>query len=166
MSNERGFTLIETLIYSVIVGMVLLTFASFSMSISSVRNKVYVMSELQANARVVVELMTQKILSAKSVSLPAKGESTEQLILLMPDGTPTTTFQISDLVLQMVTEGVTSTSLNSEQVIISNLSFTNFSTGTIRDNIVIRFLASYINPSGDRDYNFSQQIETAVSLRQ
>ncbi len=67
--GSRGFTLIETIIYIAILGMIASAFIFFSVSVSNSRDKTYVVQEVQANARMALELISQKIRSANGVNL-------------------------------------------------------------------------------------------------
>jgi len=64
---SRAFTLIETIIYIAILGMVVSAFVFFSLSVSGSRNKTYAVQEVQANARMALELISQKIRSADKI---------------------------------------------------------------------------------------------------
>ncbi len=63
-----GFTLIETIIYIAILGMIAIAFVLFSVSVSGSRNKTYVVQEVQANTRMALEMISQKIRSADGIN--------------------------------------------------------------------------------------------------
>jgi len=70
-----GFTLIETLIYTALIGIVL-----------GLSTKNYVIEEVNVNARTAVNLISQKIKQAKGVVSPTQGMASSTLILQMSDG--------------------------------------------------------------------------------
>ena len=67
--KQNGFTLVETLIYLGIIGAVMTSFLYFSVSIFDYRNKSYAVQEVQANGRMALNLISQKIRSAKDINI-------------------------------------------------------------------------------------------------
>ncbi len=162
---KKGFTLIEVLIYITIIGVVVSGFIAFTLSISNSRSKNYVMQEVQANSRVALGLISQKIRLAEDVITPSEGNSTSTLILDMPAPDPNLTFSITNGILG-ITEGVGNpTPITSGEVNVSNLSFTNWAIAGERDNIRVEMTVEYKNPSS-KEYEYSQNLQTSVSIRQ
>ena len=75
--NTKAFTLVETIIYIALLSVILIGFISFIMSISSAKEKSYVVQEVNANGRMVLNILTQKIKSAKSIKTPSFGNSSD-----------------------------------------------------------------------------------------
>ncbi len=166
----RGFTLIETLIYITIVGLVISSFIAFSISISNSRNKTYVVQEVQANARVALDLISQRMRASNGVNI---GQSTfdsdpGELSLAMTDivKNPTVINLDQDDGILQITEGTSDPiAIISDKVKITNLVFTNLNPGGEKENIRIEITTEY-NNSGDIEYSYSQNWQTAVSIRQ
>lgn len=166
----RGFTLVETIIYIAIIGGIIGTFISFSLNISNARNKTYSQQEVQANARVAIDLITQKIQSAKAVSNTSSvfGTDPGKLYLVMASSTLNPTIinlSGNDGQLQIKEGGASTTTITTSRVQVANLVFTNLSVSSTRENIGINLTVQYVT-STDVNYNFSQSLQTSASLRE
>ena len=163
-AGRQGFTLVEVLIYIAIIGIVITSFVTFAMSISGSRAKTYVVQEVHANARVALNLISQKIRLADDVFSPIAGNSNSSLELDMPGPDSNLTFDVASGVLN-ITEGIGSPiPITSDEVNISSLSFTNLAPSEERDNIRIKMIIEY-RGDGSKEYEYSQNLQTAISLR-
>lgn len=162
---KKGFTLIEVLIYITIIGAVVSGFIIFALSINSSRSKTYVIQEVQANARTALDLISQKIRLAEDVINPTEGNSNNSLILDMPNSDPDLTFSVTDGILGVAEGAGDPTPITSNKVNVSNLFFTNLAVSGERDNIRIEITVEY-EGDGSKEYEHSQSLQTAVSLRQ
>lgn len=168
--NKRGFTLIETLIYIAIIGGVVATFMSFSLSITQSRNKTYVVQEVQANSRTALDIITQKIRSASGVNTSTSvfGSDPGFLSLSMVSSTlnPTTIgLNADDGVLQIKEGSSASTTITTDEVKVSNLVFTNLTVSSTKENIKLQMTIDFVS-SEYVNYEYSQDIQTSVSVRQ
>jgi len=168
--SDSGFTLVETLIYIAIVGGIMVTFISFSLNISGAHEKVYTSQEVQANARIALDLITKKIQSASSVSTTASvfGANPGILYLVMSSSTlnPTIISMSSNTSSLQIKEGVSSTTtVTSNVVSVTNLVFNNWSASSTRENIGVNLTVSYVT-STHPEYQSSQSLQTSVSLRE
>ena len=168
--EQDGFTLIETLIYLAIIGAVMTSFLYFGLSVFDYRNKSYVAEEVQANERMVINLISQKIRSAKDVNVASSTFNINPgfLSLVMAEASKNPTiFSLSqnDGILQ-ITEGTgTAMAVTSKNVKVSSLIFTNLTLASTTKNIKINMTIDYNNRSQDIKFNYSDDLETAVSLR-
>ncbi len=161
--NRKAFTLIETLIYIAILGGLLAYFISFTLSISNSRSKSYVASEVNANARIALETIAQKIRLADDVVQPDLGASSDTLSLDMPDTGNHLVFSLEQGVL-IYTQASNSYNITSDEVNITNLLFTNLRAGDERDNINIVLTIEY-RDSDSQEYRYSKTFQTTLSLR-
>jgi len=171
VKNKNGFTLVETLIYLSIVSAILVGFVSFSISISDVRAKNYASSEVQANLRVALDIVTQKIRSANGVNLGASTFDVDPgvLSLSMADSAknPTIIKLDQDNGTLQVQEGSSPpVSIISSEVKMTNLIFTNLTQAGRNAIFKINMTIDYNDIGGDVNYVYSQSIQTAVGLRQ
>jgi type II secretory pathway pseudopilin PulG len=166
----KGFTLIETLIYIAIIGTAISSFVVFSISIGNSRNKSYVIQEVHGNARVALDLISQRIRNASSVNISASTFDIDPgvLSLAMVDSTKNQTLinlTGNDGTLQ-ITEGVSSAlPIVSDEVKITNLIFTNLTASSAREHIRIQMTVEYAK-SDDVYYTYAKSFQTAESLRQ
>ncbi len=167
--NSAGFTLIETLIYIAIIGGVMATFISFGLGIAQNRNKVFAKQEVQANARVALDIIGQKIKMSNGINIASSTFDADPgvLSLSMNDGDIDPTIidlSVDDGILQ-ITQGIGDPIfITSDKVKITNLVFTNLSGDSASGNIKIDITVEY-DSAGDTSFNYSQDITTAVSLR-
>ncbi|MBI2052873.1 MAG: prepilin-type N-terminal cleavage/methylation domain-containing protein [Candidatus Ryanbacteria bacterium] len=163
---QRAFSLIEIIIYLAILGLVVVGFGTYVLSISSSRQKTDVVVKVQANARISLDTIAQKIRAARSINIGSSVFNTDPgvLSLAMSDASknPTIINLDRDNGILQVQEGAGSpAAVTSKEVAITNLVFTNIATPGVRSNIRIQITVEYPGSSG-----YSQSLESNVSLRQ
>lgn len=163
--NKKGFTLIEILIYIAIIGVVISGFIAFALSITGSRDKNYVVQEVQANGRMALDLISQKIKAANDVVSPGEGNSGSSLELDMPSPDANLTFSLSNGILNATETGSDPVLVTSDEVNVTNLTFTNLAPATEKDNIRIEMNIEYRNP-GSQEFKYSQDYQTSISIRQ
>ncbi|HMB26385.1 MAG TPA: prepilin-type N-terminal cleavage/methylation domain-containing protein, partial [Patescibacteria group bacterium] len=168
--NNKGFTLVETLVYVGVLGLVLSSFIGFVLSIGNMRNKVYVQQEVQANARQALHLISQSVLSADAVNLGASTfDSDPGVLSLQMDESvddPTIIDLTADDGILRLTKGTSSPlAVTSDEVKITNLVFTDLTSIGNKENIKIELSVEY-DSDGNGHYKYSQSWQTAVSLRE
>jgi type II secretory pathway pseudopilin PulG len=169
--NKKGFTLIETIIYIAIIGGIVATFVSFSLSISDSRNKTFVIQEVNANSRLALDLITQKIQASTGVNIGNStfGSDPGVLELSMADsGLNPTIINLDqdDGVLQIKEGASDPVAIVTDEVKITNLVFTNLTSSSARENIKVEMTFEYNNSNSDVEFNYSRDIRTSVSVRQ
>jgi len=164
LQPNQGFTLVEMIVYIAIIGIVLVSFINFIISIMNAQAKTYSVQEVQSNGRMVLSLIVPRIRMADDVTSPTEGNFANTLVLNMPNPNPDLIFTVSSGVLTMA-EGVgTPVAVTSNKVNVSNLTFTNLSQPGRRDNIKIELTIEY-NNTEDVEYQYDQSWRTSVSLR-
>jgi type II secretory pathway pseudopilin PulG len=168
---QKGFTLIETLIYFGIIGVVLTSFITFSIGVGNSRTKNYVVQEVHGNTRTALNLITQRIQASTGVNAGSSTFGTDPgvLSLVMADAAknPTIINLSADDGVVQITEGVASAvAITADEVQVTNLVFTNLTPTGERENIGIAITVEYNNSSGDVEFDYSQSLQTAVSVRQ
>jgi putative endonuclease len=168
--NSAGFTLIETLIYIAIIGIVISSFVGFSVSVSDARGKTYVVQEVQANTREALSTVRSALREATDVHTASSvfGTDPGYLSLAMASSTldPTNIGLDSDNGVLGIKRGTSATtSVTSSEVNITNLVFTNFTSSTTRENIRMELTVEYNNTSTSSIYNYVQTATTTTSLR-
>ena len=168
--DYKGFTLIETIIYVAIIGGIIATFISFSLNVSSARNKSYAQQETQANARVALNVITQKIQSASGVNLGSSVFNSDPgvLSLIMSSSTlnPTIISLSADDGSLLLKEGNNATTtITTALVQVLNLLFSNQSASSTKDNIGVDITVSFVS-STDVILRYTQALHTSVSTRE
>lgn len=169
MSN-RGFTLVETLIYIAIIGGIVVSFVSFALNISKSRQKTFVAQEVQANARFALETISRAIQSGSGINKSASVFDSDQgkLSVVKADVklNPTVINLSADNGVLQIKEGDSPVvPITSGAVRVINLSFSDLSSGSARENIKIDLTVGFVT-SSDTGSQYSQSLETAVSVRE
>ena len=169
-NHTKGFTLIETLIYVALIGGAIVSFITFIISISNSRNKVYVKQEVQANARIALNLINQTIKSANDVNVASSTFAIDPgiLSLSMDDAGENPTIinlNENDGVLQIKKGNNPVIAVTSDEVKIINLVFTNLTGDNAKENIRVGITVEYKNDESVF-FQYSTDVQTAVNLRQ
>lgn len=162
--NKQGFTLIETLIYTAIIGGLIVSFTSFALGISQIKNKTFVIQETQSNIRNAMNMISTFIREAEQVSSPQKGVTSNSLVLEVLNSVDDITISLSGGTIYYQSGSDTPLALVSDNIFVNSLSFQNNSEEPNNDHIVLSIDASYKhNHSIDFQYNY--QLETSTELR-
>lgn len=164
---NRGFTLIETLIYVAIIGMVLTSFVLFSLSVSDPTEKSYSIEEVNANLRHLQSMISGLIRGAGSVDTIGSSFNTDNGYLLLgyPNPNNPTSIGLNEFGQVELKRGSNaSTTLNSEKVVVTRLNFLDTSPIRGIENITYGIEMSYYSTSSNA-YNTTASATTSVSLR-
>lgn len=168
--SKKGFTLIEAIIYIGIIGLFLATMVRFVFSIGGIKNKVYAQQEVQANTRIALETISQRIKSADGINFGFSTFDTDPGVLSLS----TTSVAADPMVISLsqddgvlqLSEGVGSpVNVTSNEVKVTNLVFTNLTATSTKPHIRVEFTVEYTN-DGDNSFRYSQSVQSAISLRQ
>jgi Tfp pilus assembly protein FimT len=154
----RGFTLIELLLYVSIIGVVIITMSSFlsTMQHQGVRTKV--MMEVEDQSVAPMQIMTQIIRNATTITSPATGTSGSAATV------SGTLFTLSSGAITMKEGSGAAVPLTSARVLVSNLTFTNL-TATSPGTLRIQYTVSYNNPDGMPDFTYNKTVTGSATLR-
>ena len=157
--REKGYSLIEVLIYSSILALFLLLVVQVFIAVKNVNAHSTAFVGMQRNLRQIVADMNQTLKMASSVTTPLPGQTSNNLSL---DGGDIV-YQVNDGVLQKTASGQT-WDLTTEEVAISNLSFENAveATQTATIKIEMEVESNYLLEGGRR---LSENFQTTISLR-
>ena len=85
--ESKAFTIIEFLIYFSILAILLLVISSITFQVLSSKIKLETVQEVNQNARMAVEQITDRIHNAQSINSPVAGQSSPTLSLVLSDNT-------------------------------------------------------------------------------
>lgn len=170
IKKKAGFTLIETIIYVGIIGLVLSSLVSFSVVISNSRNKNYVAGEVHASARIVLDLISQKIKEAENINVGASTLNSDPglLSLSMSDISKDPTIiklNQDDGILQIKEGSGDEVDITTDEIKITNLVFSNLNSTSPRENVKIDITIEFNNQGDSVEFDYSKSYQTAVSLR-
>jgi len=175
--QDRGFTLVELILYVALVGILLTAGAIFAGDVVLGSVKGRIKAKVQSEARFAMEKIRQEIVKGNNIISPTQENSGNNFQIEIP-GSPASTltcFQVSNNKLQM-SEGGTMVpiacstdwkDLTSGEVEISNLVFSNISSGTSlgEEAVKINLTLKNKNPGGKKEFDAEATVETSISLR-
>lgn len=164
IKQAPGFTLIEIILYVAIIGMVVSSFISFSISSTNARNKTYVIQEVQANLRVVKELISREIKQASAVVSPAQGSNSIALELNIPGTSDNIIYSLDNGVLFRQLGSDDPAAVTNEEAEISSLIFYNISDNNDKDSIRYELEMNFRNHDSSF-FDHSESLSATVSLR-
>ncbi|HEY5695321.1 MAG TPA: type II secretion system protein [Candidatus Saccharimonadales bacterium] len=159
--SERGFTLIELVLYTGIIGSLLLVSGLFLQITQEAQIKNQSITEVEQQGIVALDYMTRTIRSAASVTTPQPGTTAGSLVLA---GVSPTTFSVAAGVLQTNENGGTF-NLTNNKVTMQNVQFTNLARGGTRDIIRISFTLARTNPYNNNLYEYSKTYIASAEVR-
>lgn len=167
--KERGFTFIELILYVAIVSVILTALIPFVWNIVEGGSKSSVQQEVSGNARYIGERIKYEIRNSYGINFPAAGASGTQLVLCENisncSSNPTTiTFLGSNITIQ--DKGAGTVQLNSNDVVISGLTFTNNTSADNKTkNASFSFTVSQANASARQDFKWSIGVQGSGEVR-
>lgn len=169
VTDNRGFTLLEFLIYIALVSSILVSMALLSIQIAESRSKAVVINEVTAAARNILDIMTQRIRESEGINVGTSVFGTDPGVLSIQTNSGSTNPTIFSLSADdgtlLITEGVQPAApLTSSVIEVTNLTFTNM-TSSGQETIRIEFDLHYTNPSGEQQYEYSAHYQTSVNVR-
>jgi type II secretory pathway pseudopilin PulG len=165
-TTKKGFSLIETLLYiSVFSVVVFLIFGVYGIVIESkVRQRT--LTEVSEEGSRMMQIMTQTVRNAVSLNAPLPTETGYVLSLYVIDPLKNPTlFYVNDNNLLIAEGGGTPVVLNSNNLSVSNLEFSNLSGSGTNGTVNIKFTLSSNSTNIQKIYQFSQDFESNATVR-
>jgi len=127
MTNRRGFSIIETILYVAILIMIMGTMVIFLINVVHRESKVTMVLEVNQNARFAIEKINSVIRNSKDATVPTDGGGVgSTLSLTMPNAAVSpTVFTVTNGVLTMQQGAAAAVPITSSAVKVSSLTFTN-----------------------------------------
>ncbi len=168
-----GFTLVETLLYIVLIGSILVTFSYFFASGLLSREKSLTGQTIEQNTRFVLARLTQEIRDAKvlnastsyGLNIAAATNTGKGLSLGTLDSTASATeFYVNSGVLEVRRGTAAAVALTSSDVQVQLFQLTNRSSGTNRA-VAILLQMQALRPTSSIAYGASSSVQATVNLR-
>ncbi len=156
--NKKGFTLIEFLIYTVIVVFFIGSLTTMAVNALNARVKVTSMERVIRSAELAVDNITDTIRNAKGVN--STGEGAIELEV-DPDHDNPTIFALDDGKIVVTRGSKDPVSITGEKVEVTSLSFTNPTSRMVEIEMTIE----HINPQGLLSYEYSGTFRTKENIR-
>lgn len=127
--HRSGFTLIETLLYTLFIGMIMTSMTLLAYTAFTIRSNVRASAIVEENARFATERIRALVNEATGITTPIISMASSTLILSMASSTVNpTTIQLTNGTITLTQGTGTAMALSSNEVSFSNLLFTRVST--------------------------------------
>lgn len=165
MRNNRGFTLVEMLLYISLAGILIVVLISmFTLSLNA-RLKNQSMSEVNQQGIAAIEYMTNTLRNATAYTSPAAGASANSLTATVPTASLSPTiFSLNGTILQVKEGAAAAIPLTNSNVQITALSFKNLSRTSTPGVVQINLTVSKTNPSSRNEFDYQKTFTTSVAL--
>jgi Tfp pilus assembly protein PilW len=165
MTNEKGYTLIELLLYIVIIGSLLVPLAYFFGMTTEARLKGQSIAEVDDQAVAAMDNITQTIRNATSITTPAAAGSGASLTLVVPTGTLSPTiFSLNGTALQVKEGTGANVALTSSDVQISNLTFKNLTRSGTSGIVQVSFTVTRVNSGGRNELDYQKTFTSSAEI--
>jgi prepilin-type N-terminal cleavage/methylation domain-containing protein len=169
MGRQKGYTLIELLLYVSIIGILLTIIVFFFSTVVGARVKNQTILEVNDQGAAVMDYITQTIRNASSITTPAAGSSGSSLTLVVPTGSLSpTVFSLTGAapIAVQVKEGTgAQVPLTSNRVQVSSLTFKNLSRASTPGIIQVSFTLSRVNPSSKNEFDYQKTFTDSAEVK-
>lgn len=163
---QAGYTLIELLLYVVMLGILLSAVVAFFGMTTDARVKNQSITEVNEQGADVMDYMTQTIRNALSIASPTIGTSANQLIVSGPTANLSpTVFSVVSGVLQVREGSSAAIALTSSKVQVSSFTITNVSRAGTSGIVKISFTISRLASPVLNEYDYQRTFTTSVGIR-
>lgn len=168
-ASQKGFSLIETILYVVIMAVILTTIALFLLNLLNARAKTRAISEVLAGAYLVEQRLSEAVRHAQAIRTNESvfGSDPGVLSLEMVDaGRNPTVFSLTanDGQFQVAEAGGAASVVTPDSINVSNLVFTNL-TGPDDVGIVqVQFTIQTLAGAGSQAFIYDQAFQTTLRI--
>lgn len=162
---QAGYTLIELLLYVVIVSTLLTATSVFFTMTTSARIKTQAVSEVEQQGSFALQYIARTIRNATAISSPAIGATANTATITVPTASLSPTiFSLSGTTLQVKEGSAAAIALTSPDVQVTSLSFKNVSRSSSIEAMQVTMTLSHANPSGRNEYSYTETFTTTAAV--
>lgn len=145
MKNLKSFTLIELVMYVALSSTIVFSITVLAVMCLQIREKNKAILEVENQGAYILDKLTHEIRNARNVNTPLATATSQNLILDEDEAlNDPTEFSVTDNILKIKQGSAATQDLNSPNISIADLSFSNLSTGSDKPSeIKITFKATY-----------------------
>jgi type II secretory pathway pseudopilin PulG len=169
LKSKRGFTLIEFIIYFGILSLVITAVVGFMLVFVQSRTKTIAVSEVEANARFVLNRVLWSTRQAVSVNSTLSATSTDNGVLALNTVTPATSPTVFNLNsgTVFIKEGSSAQApLTTPEVTVTKLRFTQDSLSAGVETVTAAIALQYHTTNKDFTFNYATSATTTAVIRQ
>lgn len=164
--NNKGFSLIELIIYIALSVIILFGATDFILAINSAKQRGFIVGEVENQGSHMMDYITRSIRGSSSINHPSAGSSSQSLSLSNANSLLNPTIFSNNGQILTVAEGSNSAlSLHNNLVIVENLTFSNLSLPGTNGSVKIKFDVRYNSNSGDPRMSYKKTFFGSASVR-
>ena len=169
MKNQRGFTLLELIIYIAIFATMIGGVVGLALSATAEKTRSQVTTDINYQGESAMALMTQTIRQATAINTPSAGNSSGNLSLSMANTSVNpTTFSLAHDVTDRLQMGEGSPAINNNltntRATLSGLTFTNMSLNSTKGSVLIKFTLTYHTNSARQELTYAKTFYGAATI--
>jgi Tfp pilus assembly protein PilW len=167
LRSQKGFTLVEMILYVSVCSILLLTISTFLSFLLGARIRSQAITEVNQQGFRAMNLIALTIRNGRSIEEPLIGNSSSRISLTTKDPLLNpTVFDVASGTLR-IKEGVGAPIvLTNSHVVVSGLSFQNLSSTSSAERIIrISFIIDNKNISGRDEYSFTKTFTESATMR-
>ena len=166
LQPNKGFTLVELLLYVGIASIILLITTLFLSTLLESRIKNQTVAEVEQQGLQAMQIITQTARNAEAITTPSQGASASSLTLdVITALNDPTIFDLSSGAIRIKEGAAAIIPLTNSRITASALTFQNLSRPTTPGTIRIQFTLTHVNPDGRNEYNFNKTFIGSATLR-
>lgn len=165
IDTQRGYTLVELLLYTAITSVLLLSIFLFLSTFLEARAKSRTVTEVELQGTQAMQFMTAAVRNASHIISPATSTSAASLSVATSSSVATV-FDVGTGTLRVAEGSNTPISLTSARVTVSNFTVWNLSTTTSPGTVRLRFTLTYVDTTGRSEFTYSKTFTASASLYQ
>ncbi|HRJ06499.1 MAG TPA: prepilin-type N-terminal cleavage/methylation domain-containing protein [Candidatus Saccharibacteria bacterium] len=164
-TTQSGYTLIELLMYVVIISALLTSITYFFGITIEARAKNQTIAEVNDQGAAAMDYITQTIRNGTSITAPTTGASANSLTLVVPTGSLSPTiFNLSGTTLQVKEGSANPVAITSSDVRVTSLAFTNLTRSGTPGIVRVSFTLSHTNPSNRNEYDYQKTFTSSAEV--
>jgi prepilin-type N-terminal cleavage/methylation domain-containing protein len=166
LARQKGFTLVELLLYVVIIGSLLGALSGFFIMTAQSRLKNQTIAEVDQQGMLAMQTITQAVRNATAITAPVVATSGDSLTVTMPTaGSSPTVFSLSAGALQMKEGTATTIPITGANVTVSGVTFQNLTRSGTYGTVQISFVVTRNNPNNRNEFEYQKTFTTTASVR-
>jgi len=171
MKKEKGFTLLEMLVYVAILSLVVAMVLGLFLWVVRAQVRVAAAKEVVESTRIVLTILENEIKEAQSIYTPTSFSAPPQISFETrrnppPDEDSTyVDFFLCGTRLCVKRESQSPLALTPENILIQNLSFEHIQTGSATPSVQVIFDAVYDNPGNRPELQVQVRVQTTIAQR-
>ncbi|MBT5808682.1 type II secretion system protein [Candidatus Uhrbacteria bacterium] len=167
--RQDGFTLVETLLYILLMGIVLVGISGFVLNLFEIRAKTQAASEVAFNARLIQDRLTDSMRHAEGVNTGASTFAADPGVLSInmvagADDPHVYSLTADDGQFQISEAGGGAVSITTDDVSVSNLVFTNLTSADDVAVVQVQFTIETVNDSDVSFFDYAESFQTTLRV--